>query len=262
MRIMNSLGRFFYYGFIATVFLFLYLPIIILVLFSFNEGSFSVGWQGFTFDWYAELFSSLEIWGAFRNSFFIACSSAFFSVTLSTALVLAYGDYLKERHLTLFYANIAIPEIVLAIGLLTFFYFFSITMGLLTLIVSHTVIGLGYSVPLIYASYNSIDKKFLEVSRDLGATGSQTIRFVILPLLAPAIGAAAILVFVLSFDDFVLSFFCSGGSTQTLPMYIFSLIRSGASPVLNALSAVLLIGSSLLVLLFAYLRVRREDNVL
>ena len=114
-------------------------------------------------------------------------------------------------------------------------------------------------VPIIHARYKELDKQYLEASLDLGATEGQTLRYIMIPLLRPAILAAALIVLVISLDDFIISFFCSGGATQTLPMYIFVMIRTGASPVVNALSTVLLILSSILVLLFSSLRIKKMD---
>ena len=160
--------------------------------------------------------------------------------------------------LMLFYINLAIPEIVLAVGLMSFFYFFSVPLGMTTLIAAHTVLGLGYVAPIIYDRYAELDKRYVEASQDLGATQWQTFRLIVLPLLFPALVSSALLVFILSFDDFVLSFFCAGGSTQTLPMYIFSVLRIGVSPTVSALSAVMLVASSILVLLFLSVQARRS----
>ena len=123
----------------------------------------------------------------------------------------------------------------------------------------HTLLGLGYVVPILHSRFQELDKRYMEASLDLGATESQTIAWVIIPLLLPSLLAAALLVFVLSFDDFLISFFCSGGSTQTLPIYIFVMIRSGATPMINALSTILLVVSSLLVLIFSSLKIKKMD---
>ena len=163
--------------------------------------------------------------------------------------------------MNLFYANLAVPEIVMAVGLLSFFYFFSVPFGLTTLIAGHTLIGLGYVVPMLHARVSDLDYRLTEASLDLGATQIQTFFNVTLPLLLPAMVGAGLLVFVISFDDFLIAFFCAGATEQTLPLYIFSLIRAGSAPVINALSTLLLVVSSLLVLLFSSLRVKRMGMV-
>jgi len=221
-------------------FAFIYLPIVILIIFSFNNNPLGYQWTGFTTHWYSVLFSSTEIWSAFKNSLLIALSTTTLSITMGVLAVYCGVRTWLAHFLSLFYINLAVPEIVLAVGLLSFFYFFGIDFGLVTLVVGHTLLGLGYVIPIIHLRFNALDKRLIEASLDLGATHLQTFFFVVLPFLRPAIMTAALLVFVISFDDFILSFFCSGPSLQTLPIYIFSVIRSGGSPVVNALSTLLL----------------------
>jgi spermidine/putrescine transport system permease protein len=243
--------------FVGMVYAFLYVPLIILVIFSFNNNKFRFDWVGFTTKWYGMLWQSSEIWHAFYNSLTIAFFTVLLCLSMSALFIFFGSRSFVRSMLSLFYLNLAIPEIVMAVGLISFFAFFQIPLSLATLIAAHTVLGLGYVVPIIYDRYVELDKKYLEASRDLGATSWQTFTWVVLPLLSPALFASALLVFIISFDDFVLSFFCSGGSTQTLPMYIFAGIRAGTSPVISALSTVLLVLSSLMVLLFLSLGNRR-----
>lgn len=251
--------RYMYPLFVGLVYFFLYIPIILLIIFSFNSDSLACGWQGFTTKWYEELWQDTEVWQALQNSLIVASGSVLLSVTMGTLFVF----YAKKRYLHasmgLFYASLAVPEIVLAVGLLSFFYFFSVHLGLTTLIVAHTVIGLGYLMPLLYTRYVEIDKRIIEASYDLGATREQTFVRIVLPLLFPALFTGSLLIFIISFDDFLLSFFCAGATAQTLPMYIFALIRSGASPVVNALSTMLLVISSLLMALFFCVRSVKTD---
>ena len=245
--------------FVAGIYLFLYVPIIILVLFSFNNSTFPYVWKGFTLRWYSELWASTQVWDALKNSLLVACTSAVLSLTMGVLAVLYATRSWLARFFVLFYATLAIPEIVLAVGLLSFFSFFSVPFGLTTLIAAHTLMGLGYVVPLVQARFSELDYALTEASMDLGATRAQTFWRVIIPMLFPALFASALLVFIISLDDFIISFFCSGGSTQTLPMYIFSMIRSGTTPVVNALSTMLLLVSSLLVLLFSSLNIKKTD---
>jgi len=242
---------------VGLAYLFLYVPIFVLIVFSFNDNPLGYYWTGFTTRWYFELIASTEIWGALKNSILIACSSVAVSISMATAFVVSARNTALERLLLLFYGNLAVPEIVLAVGLLALFYSFSVVLGMTTLIAAHSLLGLGYAVPLIYTRFESLDRRFVEASLDLGATRWQTFRLIILPLLTPALISSSLLVFIISFDDFVLSFFCAGGSTQTLPMYIFSMLRAGSSPVVSALSVSLLVGSSILILLFSSLQARK-----
>ncbi len=243
--------------FVACVYLFLYLPIVILVIFSFNSVAFPAPWSGFSLKWYTELFSSPTIWQAFYNSLIVASCATFLSIAMGIGLVyyIVMGGRVNKL-LFLFYANSIVPEIVLAVGLLSFYSLFSVPLGLISLIVAHTVLALGYVIPLIYTRYLGLDEGLNEASYDLGATKTQTFFKITLPLLLPALIAAGLLVFILSFDDFILSFFCAGSEAQTLSLYIFSMIRSGVTPVMNALSTLLLIFSSLLVLLFCLLNAK------
>ncbi len=244
--------------YITLLYLFLYLPIIILVMFSFNNEPFPAPWSSFTYKWYYELwYRSDALWSAFYNSLIVSCCATLLSLCMGLALLfyMVHGGRL-QRIIKLFYANLIVPEVVLAVGLLSLFSMLAIPLGKITLLVAHTVLGLGYVVPVLYVRYQELDYRLIEASLDLGATYSQTFFKVIFPLLRPALVVAALLVFIISFDDFVLSYFCAGPSAQTLPIYILSMLRSGVSPVVNALSTGLLVLSSLLVILFCSLTIR------
>jgi spermidine/putrescine transport system permease protein len=248
------------YGMPAVVillYLFLYLPIFVLVLFSFNDNAFTNSWVGFTTDWYADLFSSTEAWLALKNSLLIASSVVFLSLAIGSTLIFFGSRFMIKKLLFLFYTSLAMPEIVLAVGLLSLFSFLSVPLGATTLIVGHTLLGLGYVIPIIYDRFSELDLNLIEASYDLGATKKQTFFSIVLPLLMPALVGAGLLVFIISLDDFIISFFCAGASIQTLPLYIFAVIRTGASPMLNALSTIMLIMSTVFVLLFSFLQVKR-----
>lgn len=253
----SVLAKFLHVFGVVGTYLFLYIPIIVLIAFSFNNAPFPATWSGFTLDWYYELFASPHLWKAFAHSLYVAATSTFLSIMLGLLLIFSsvQGSHLGKA-IVLFYGNLVIPEIVLAVGLLSFFVFFSIPLSLFTLVIAHTVLGLGFVVPIVYARFSEIDYRLIEASLDLGASMRQTFFKIILPLLAPAIFAAALLVFVLSFDDFVLAYFCAGSSVQTLSLYLLAMLRSGISPVANALSTILLVLSSILVLLFCLLNTK------
>ncbi len=241
------------------VYLFLYIPIFVLIAFSFNEGGGTSHWTGFSFHWYKELFESVDILDALKNSLIVACSATLLSVIMGVLFIFYSAHSRLSKTIVLFYANLAAPEIVLAVGLLTFFSFFSVPLGLTSLIAGHTLIGLGYVIPMVQSRFAELDYRYMEASLDLGATPTQTLVRVTLPLLLPAVIASAVLVFIISLDDFVISFFTAGGSTQTLPMYIFSLIRSGETPLVNAVSTILLLTSSLAVLVYSLLTIKKAD---
>jgi len=243
--------------FVAALYFLLYIPIFVLVIFSFNDNAITYNWLGFTTEWYVDLFSSVEVWDALGNSLFVALSSVCLSLTIGSVLIFFGSRDRVQRLLVLFYGSLAMPEIVLAVGLLSLFSFFAVPLGASTLIAGHTLLGLGYVVPILYARFSELDISLIEASYDLGATKRQTFFSVVLPLLAPAMIAAGLLVFIISLDDFIISFFCAGASMQTLPLYIFAVIRAGASPMVNALSTILLLTSSFFVLLFSFLQVKR-----
>lgn len=241
--------------FIGATYLFLYVPLIVLFVYSFNVESFPSPWTSFSLKWYAALFDDLLLWSAFRNSLLIACVATFLSVLMGALLVFSASQGGKiGRYLNLYYGNLIVPETVLAIALLGFFALIAVPFGLPTLIIAHTILGIGYVVPITYAKYQEIDPRLSEASLVMGATPIQTFFRITLPLLIPTLITSGLLVFIISFDDFILSYFCAGSATQTLSLYILSMLRTGVSPVVNALSAVLLVLSSGLALLFFSLR--------
>ena len=242
---------------VAATYLFLYVPLIVLLVFSFNVEAFPSPWKGFTWKWYIELFHTRVLWESFCNSLIVATCSTLISLTMGVFLIFyaAQGGRIG-KFLNLFYGNVIVPETVLAVSLLSFFGLVSIPLGLTTLILAHSILGLGLVVPICYARFLELDERMTEASLVLGATPFQTFLKITLPLLRPALLATGLLIFILSFDDFILSYFCSGSTSQTLSLYILSMLRSGISPIVNALTAVLLVLSSLLVILFASLKTR------
>jgi spermidine/putrescine transport system permease protein len=242
---------------VIATYSFLYLPIIVLVVFSFNTESFPSPWKEFSWKWYEELFHSPHLWLSFLNSLLVATFSTLISLVLGVCLIfyVSQGGRVKKV-LSLYYGNLVIPETVLAVALLGFFTLISVPLGLGTLTLAHTVLGLGFVVPILYARYHELDKRMTEASLVLGATPTQTFFKVTLPLLSPSLIATGLLIFIISFDDFILAYFCAGSSSQTLSLQIMSMLRTGISPVVNALSVILLTLSSIFALLFFSLKTR------
>ena len=235
--------------------IFLYLPIIILTIYSFNKGGFPAQWQGLSLCWYHDLFASVEIWRVFLNSVFVAFMAAFFSVTFG--LMLVYGSRkFKTNIASFFYSNILVPDIVIAVGMLSLFSYFMVPLGLITLVIAHTLLGLGFTIPILKARLDELDSRLVEASLDLGASAFYTFRHIVLPFLYPAILVSTLLVIIVSFDDFVISFFCAGSSAQTLSLYVYTMIRAGISPTVNALSAIMLLVSSIFILAISLLQAR------
>jgi len=240
----------------GALYCFLYIPICILIIFSFNSVAFPSKWVSFSLRWYEALVQDPEIWFVTFNSLIIALSSVFLSLVIGVCFVF-YASFKRWRYaISTFYANLMIPEIILAVSLLGLFSFFSVPLSITTVIMGHTVLGLGYVVPIVYTRLQELDKSILEASLDLGASIHQTFFFIVLPFLMPALVVSGLLVFIISLDDFLIAFFCAGPSAQTLSIYVFSMMRIGINPTLNALSTIMLVFSSAIVFVFTLLRSR------
>lgn len=246
-------------AFTALFYVFLYLPLIVLLLFSFNTEGFPSPWKAFTFRWYHELFHASLLWHSFLNSLIVATASTLITLTLGLLLIIAIAQGSRAgTWIFLFYGNLVIPETVLAVSMLAFFSLFSIPLGLITLVFTHTVLGMGLAIPLLYSRFLEMEGSLIEASLVLGASATQTFFRITLPFLRPTIITTALFLFILSFDDFILSYFCSGSNAQTLSLYILSMIRTGISPVLNALSALLLFFSSFLAIAFFSIKTNKR----
>lgn len=243
------------------VYFFLYIPILVLVAYSLQQDQTAWSWQRLTLSWYYQLVHSPEIWFALRNSIIVAVSSSLLAVTMGVLAVYSWG-HRYAAFFSSFYAAVLIPEVIVAVGLLSIFALFHAPLGLTTLIVGHTLLGLGFVIPIVHTRFLELDQHLIEASLDLGASHWQTFWQVIVPILRPSIGASALLVLIISLDDFLISFFCTGAYSQTLSLYIFAMIRSGVSPVINALSTVMLLLSSILVFLFSWLSLPVAQEVL
>jgi len=251
------LGNFTSFLIVILSYIFLYLPILVLIIFSFNTKSFPSPWDQFTLKWYHELFHSSDLWRSLINSLIVSSVSTSLSLIMGIFLIFfrAQGGRIQKT-LPLFYGNLMIPETMVAISLLSYFTLFKIELGMPTLIVAHTVLGLGFVIPILYTRYLQLDRRLTEASEVLGASSFQTFITITLSLLTPTLFAAGLLIFILSFDDFILSYFCAGTSIQTLSLYLLSMLRSGISPVVNALSTILLLLSAAFVTLFFSPKIR------
>lgn len=225
------------------VLIFLYFPIVVLIVNSFNASRFGGIWGGFSLQWYAKLFEEKELWEAVKNSLLVA----FFSTTASTVLgslaafaLYRYRSPLQKINYGLIYAPLIIPDILMGISLLLYFFILNMKLGLLTITIAHTTFCVSYVTMVVLSKLQNFDYSLVEAAQDLGADTFTVIRRVVLPLLAPGLCAAALLSFTLSIDDFVITFFVAGEGTTTLPIYIYSMIKYGATPVINALSTLIL----------------------
>ena len=228
----------------GLVLAFFYLPILILVVNSFNPARFSSKWQGFSLVWYRRLFESPEVWQALKNTLIIATSVTAVSVVLGTAAAYALHRYgasrLQKVHYTLIYQPLVVPEILMGISLLMAFVASGVPLGLFTIFLAHVTFCVSFVAMTVLGRLQDFDFSIIEAARDLGASPWQSTRKVLIPVLMPGIVAGALLAFTLSIDDFVITFFVAGPGSTTLPLRIYSMIKYGAPPMINALSTLLL----------------------
>ena len=235
---------------------FFYLPIAVVVVQSFNGARFGSGFEGPTLDWYRRLFAHREIWPAVVNSLLIAVSATLVSVVLGTAGAIAlhrYRSRLQRVHYALVYTPLVVPEILMGISLLLFFAAIGLELGLVTIFLAHVTFCLSYVAMVVLGRLQDFDDAVIEAAQDLGASWWTITWRILLPLLAPGIVAGGLLAFTLSIDDFVSSFFVAGPGSTTLPIRIYSMIKHGAPPLINALSTILLAITFLCVIASQYL---------
>ncbi len=239
------------------VFGFLYLPIAVLVLLSFNDSGLPTTWSGFSLRWYASLSGNADILHAAWNTAVVAVFATLVATVLGTMLAMGMEARARRSNTleALAFAPMVIPDIVLAVALLTLFSRLNVTMGLPTIIVSHVIFDLAFVCSIVRARLKSFDYSLVEASRDLGAPAFTTFRRVTFPVLLPAIVAGALLAFTLSVDEFIIAFFTAGAgrASITLPMQIYSMIRFGVTPEINALATIVMGVSAAALLLSQWL---------
>lgn len=230
--------------YIGLVFLFLYLPIIVLVIFSFNTSKLNILFEGFTFKWYIELFKNTILLEALKNTLIVSVISTFVATLLGTISAIAlkkYNFFGKKLINELLYIPIVIPEIVLGISLLSIYTLLHVELGITTLIISH----IAFSIPFVIISVRSVlDTMSSDIelaSYDLGASKIKTLWYVVIPTIMPGITSGALLAFTLSLDDVIISYFTAGPGSNTLPLHLFSIIKTGVTPDVNALASLILI---------------------
>ena len=227
----------------VAVLAFFYLPIVVLVVNSFNASRFGGQWSGFTLAWYQKLLAAPEVWHALGNTLAIALVATVCATVLGTTAAFALDRYrsrLQDAHYLLVYAPLVIPEILLGISLLLFFVALKVELGYVTIVVAHVTFCVSYVAMVVLGRLQDFDWSLVEAAQDLGADNWTAVRRIVLPLLAPGIAAGALLAFTLSVDDFVITFFVAGPGTTTLPLRIYSMIKHGSPPLINALSTLLL----------------------
>lgn len=239
--------------FLGIIIVVMYLPILMVVLYSFNEGKLIASWKGFSLDWYIKLFQDEEIWEAVKNSLVLGILSCFSAAVLGTVGAVGMARIKSKTKGPMEYLStlpIMIPEIILGMVFLTFFHLLKLPSGMITLVIAHTAFCIPYIYMMVKARLVGLDKALEEAAKDLGATPIRTFFDITLPLILPAVASGCLLAFAMSWDDVIISIFVTGPKVTTLPIKIYTQMKTGVTPEINALCSVML-GVTILVLLLA-----------
>jgi spermidine/putrescine transport system permease protein len=228
---------------------FLYMPLIIVVAYSFNDSKLNAEWVGFTFKWYELLIHNEQMLVAARNSLIIGFITSICATVLGTLAGLAMHKYKLRLLPVLVLTPIAIPEILMGVALLIFFVMLNMTLGLLSITLAHIAFCIGFVAIVVRSRLQGMDESLVEAARDLGASPVQAFRLITMPLIMPGIVAGALMAFTLSIDDFVITFFTAGAGSSTLPLQIYSMIRIAVTPEVNAISTLLMLLTLALILI-------------
>lgn len=229
-------------SYLSLIYAFFYLPIILLIVYSFNNTQYSLLWHGFTWRWYGELFDDADLWLSTWHSFFLGILAATFATAIGfLASVSLYRYRFRGRQFLngLIFILILSPEIVMGASLLILFSMVHLPLGFFSLLLAHTTFCIPFVIVTTYSRLISIDKNIFEAAKDLGATDFLIFRKIIFPLMWPAVFSGWLLSFTLSLDDVIISYFVAGPEFQILPLQIYSMVRSGVKPEINALCSVL-----------------------
>ena len=236
--------------YVALIFIFLYAPIVVLMVFSFNNSKLRGQWAGFTLDWYRELINDPIILQSLYNTLLVAIVSTIVSTVIGTLTAIGLNElrgFKKQVILDVNYLPVLNPDIVTAVGLMGLFGFLNLQFGFLTMTLSHIIFCIPYVILSILPKLQQMDKNMIEAAMDLGATPFYAIKNVVIPQIMPAIFTGALMAFTLSIDDFVISYFTTGHGFNNLSITIYSMARKGINPSINAMSTIMFL--SLLILL-------------
>ena len=239
-------------GVTLAVYAFLHLPILVLVVFSFNDSKFSASWIGFTFDWYYRLLERPDILRGLKASLIVGGAATVISAVLGTLVALALARHRFRGRTALegfLYVPIVTPEIVVGISLLILFALMKIPLGLTTIIIAHVAFCLSFVVIVVLARLEGMDQNLEEAAMILGADEITTFWKVTVPQLWPGILSGALLAFTMSFDDFVITSFVSGSGSSTLPIVVYGMVRRNIEPSINAISTIILLVTTALIYL-------------
>lgn len=250
-------------GYMLLIFAFLYAPVIVLIIFSFNDAKSRAVWGGFTLEWYRKLFQNADILSALRVTLIIALLSALISTFVAAITCLGLQSMkrrLRSAIMQVTYIPNVSPDLVTGISLMLLFYFIGIKTGFPTLLMAHIAFNIPYAILSISPKFKQLDKNIYEAALDLGCRPYQAIIKVILPEIMPGIVTALILTFTLSIDDFVISYFTAGNQISTLAITIYSMARKSVNPQINALSALMFI-TVLVLLIIVNIRSGKDSRI-
>ena len=245
---------------LGLVLFFLYLPIIILIIFSFNTSKMNIIFEGFTLKWYKILFQNKDLLEAFLNTMIIAITSTIISTIIGTMGAVGLYKYdfpFKGLINKLIYIPIVIPEIVLGISLLSIYTLTKIELGMTTLILSHIAFSIPFVIVSVRSTLSDLTKTYEEAAADLGANTFQTFFKITLPSIMPGVISGATLALTLSLDDVVISYFTAGPGSNTLPLKIYSMIKTGITPDVNALSTLILLATIIILTTSAIIQTKK-----
>lgn len=250
--------------FIGGVLLFLYLPILVLVVFSFNDTKLNILFEGFTLEWYSVLLENRTLLESLKNTLIVAGLSTLISTIIGTISAYGLSRYnFRGKSLinSLLYIPIVMPDIVIGISLLAIYTLMRFKLGMFTLILSHITFSIPYVLVSVRSALEGMNPYLEEASSDLGANSIETFFRVTLPSIMPGILSGALLVFTLSMDDVVISYFTTGPDAVTLPQYIYSMIKSGITPDVNALFSIMLLVTLIGVTIYSYILFKKRVRV-
>jgi len=257
-----AVQRAFFGGWTIGVFAFLYIPILLLVVYSFNDSKLNLYWAGFTTKWYGLLLGNEVLLGAFKNSLIVAAATTALAVVIGTSAAWLLHRYRFPAQQTLgllIFIPMVMPEVLMGVSLLVLFVSLGIPLGYTTLIIAHTTFCFPFVLVGVQARLQGIDPSLEEAAMDLGATPLKAFWLVIVPYLMPAIVAGALMSFTLSFDEYIVTIFTSGADSQTLPLKVYGMVRVGLNPQLNALSS-LFIGATVLLVIASQFFTRKKTT--
>lgn len=246
----------------VLIYSFLYIPIFTLIFYSFNDSKLNAVWHGFTFDWYIKLWSNSNILEAAKVSITVGIISTIAATMLGTLVAVGMYRYkFRGKGIVdaMLYVPLVMSEIVMGIGLLVVFSMVDIPLGMTTIIIAHITFCIPFVVVVVNARLSGFDRSVEEAAMDLGANEWQSFRLITLPIIGPAIAASAMLAFTVSIDDVIVSFFVAGPSSTTLPLQIFSMVRHGVTPEINALSTIMLVLTLSLVVIAQRLQLKKNN---